>query len=93
MLQSINDVVIYSDAQRRSPATTISPICGTPANQTLCSRRKATQFVREGAARDKWITGYINTTHNPSDILMKALKLGENRKRKASSMLNDLYSG
>ena len=50
-------------------------------------------FVREGVARDEWITGYINTAHNPSDILTKALKSGENRKRKASSMLYDLYSG
>ena len=48
----------------------------------------AYHFVREGAAR----TGYVNTAHNPADILTKVLKLGENRKRKASSMLYDLYT-
>ena len=49
--------------------------------------------VQEGAAKDEWITGYINTVHNPLDMMTKALKSGENRKRKVSSMLYDLYPG
>ena len=52
----------------------------------------AYRFVREGVVRNKWVTGYANTAHNPADILTKALKSGENRKRKASSMLYDLHT-
>ena len=51
----------------------------------------AYHFVREGAARNEWITGYINIAHDPSDILTKALKSSKNRKRKALSMCGDLY--
>lgn len=51
----------------------------------------AYHFVREGAARDEWRTTYVKTTVNPADILTKALRHGENRKRKVRLILYDIY--
>ena len=51
----------------------------------------AYHFCREGRARDEWLAGYIDTKINPSDILIKALPAGEDRKRKVSSILYDIY--
>ena len=39
----------------------------------------AYHFVREGAARDKWRTDYVNTHLNPSDMLTETLPSGEKR--------------
>ena len=51
----------------------------------------AYHFVREGAAKDEWRTSYVKTTVNPADILTKALRYGENRKRKVRLILYDIY--
>ena len=48
-------------------------------------------FCREGCTRDEWLAGYIDTKINPSDLLTKALPAGEDRKRKAMSILYDIY--
>ena len=53
----------------------------------------AYHFVRENTARNEQIMSYMSIALNPLDILTKALKGGENRKRKAESMLYNLYPG
>eukprot|EP00980_Cylindrotheca_fusiformis_P006319 scaffold1355_cov75-Cylindrotheca_fusiformis.AAC.1 len=47
-------------------------------------------FVREGAARDEWRTAYINTHHNPADLLTKPLPSGEKRWRFVQMILHHL---
>ena len=36
-------------------------------------------FVREGVAKNEWITTYLNTNLNPADLLTKSLSGGEKR--------------
>ena len=51
----------------------------------------AYHFVREGEAKGEWKTTYINTNHNPSDMLSKSLPGGEKRQRFTSFVLHYLY--
>ena len=51
----------------------------------------AYHFVREGVAKCEWMTGYINTSVNPSDIMTKMVTNREERKRKIRMMLYDIY--
>ena len=51
----------------------------------------AYHFVREGVAKGEWKTTYINTNHNPSDMLSKSLPGGEKRQRFTSFVLHYLY--
>ena len=48
----------------------------------------AYHFVREGVAKDEWRTTYLNTHHNPADMLTKALPGGEKRTRFTSYLLH-----
>ena len=48
----------------------------------------AFHFVREGVARSEWRTAYLNTQHNPSDMLTKSLPGGEKRNRFTSYLLH-----
>lgn len=50
----------------------------------------AFHYVREGTARDEWRTTYLNTHHNPSDMLTKSLPGGEKRSRFISYVLHYL---
>ena len=43
------------------------------------SQSIAYHFFREGSARDKWRTAYVNTYLNPADLLTKPLPSGEKR--------------
>jgi hypothetical protein len=47
----------------------------------------AYHFVREGVAKDEWRTTYLNTHHNPSDMLTKSLAGGEKRTSRFTSYL------
>ena len=47
----------------------------------------AFHFVREGVAKDEWRTTYLNTDHNPADMLTKSLPGGEKRNRFTSYVL------
>ena len=51
----------------------------------------AYHFVREGVAKREWKTTYINTDHNPSDMLSKSLPGGVKRRRFTSFVLHYLY--
>jgi hypothetical protein len=48
----------------------------------------AYHFVREGVAKDEWRTTYIDTHHNPPDMLTKSLAGGEKRTRFTSYLLH-----
>lgn len=50
----------------------------------------AYHFVREGVARNEWCTTYINTQHNPSDMLTKSLAGGQKRSLFTSYILHYL---
>ena len=41
----------------------------------------AYHFVQEGVAKDEWRVTYLNTSHNPADLLTKSLPGGEKRSR------------
>jgi hypothetical protein len=41
----------------------------------------AYHFVREGVTKDEWRTTYLNTHHNPSDLMTNSLPGGEKRAR------------
>ena len=51
----------------------------------------AYHFVRYGTAADEWRFAYIKSMDNPADILASARPGGEDRKRKVSLMLRDIY--
>jgi hypothetical protein len=48
----------------------------------------AYHFVREGTANDEWRVAYLNTHHNPSDMLTKSLPGGEKRTCFTGSVLH-----
>ena len=48
----------------------------------------AIHFVREGVAKDKWRTTYLNTNINPTDMFSKSLTGGEKRTLFISSILH-----
>jgi len=50
----------------------------------------AYHFVREGCAMQEWITGYVPSGDNPSDILTKPMPAGKNRTNKVHMVLYDI---
>ena len=65
---------IFGDNQSVLANTTIPDSTLKNKSQSI-----AYHFVREGAARDKWRTAYVNTHLNPADILTKPLPSWEKR--------------
>jgi hypothetical protein len=51
----------------------------------------AYHFVREGAARKEWKTGYVNTNDNPSDILTKSVSNQLKRRMLVGMLMYDIY--
>ena len=52
----------------------------------------AYHFVREGVAKNEWLTTYLNTHLNPADLLTKSLSGGEKRARFTAYLLHYLYT-
>mmetsp|Transcript_3991 Transcript_3991/g.4642 ORF Transcript_3991/g.4642 Transcript_3991/m.4642 type:complete len:295 (-) Transcript_3991:2-886(-) len=77
---------IYGDNQSVLANTTIP-------HSTLKKKSNsiAYHFVREGCARNEWRTTYINTHHNPADLLTKPLPSGEKRIRFVKMLLYHIY--
>ena len=65
---------IFGDNQSVLANTTIPDSTLKKKSQSI-----AYHFVREGVARDKWRTAYVNTYLNPADLLTKPLPSGEKR--------------
>ena len=55
------------------------------------SQSIAYHFIREGAARDKWRTAYINTHKNNADLLTKCLPSREKRKEFVQRLLHHIF--
>ena len=47
----------------------------------------AYHFVREGATKDEWRTGYISTRYNPEDLVTKPL-VGDERKKYTNDIIS-----
>ena len=60
------------------------------AHSTLKKKSSSIAYhvVREGVAKDEWRTTYLDTHHNPSDMLTKSLAGGEKRTRFTSYLLH-----
>ena len=54
------------------------------------SQSTAYHFIREGVARDKWRTLYVNTHDNEADLFTKLLPSGEKRRGFVQSMLHHI---
>jgi hypothetical protein len=48
-------------------------------------------YIREGVARDKWRTTYVNTHDNEADLLTKLLPSGEKRKGFVRCLLHHIF--
>ena len=49
-------------------------------------------FVREGVAKKEWVTGYINTSENCSDLIKKTVSSGQDRSRNIRQLIYDIYT-
>ena len=65
----------------------------TIPDYTLEKKRQsiAYHFVREGAARDEWITNYISTHDNEADLPTKHLPSGDKRKGFVRKLLQHVF--
>ena len=60
-----------------------SVLCNTSIPDSTLKKKSqsiAYHFVREGVARDKWRTAYVNTHLNPADLLTKVLPMSVKRR-------------
>ena len=55
------------------------------------SQSIAYHFVREGVARDKWRTAYVNTHLNKADLLTKPLPNGTKRKQFVMNLSHHIF--
>ena len=77
---------IYSDNQLVLANTTIPDSTLKKKSQSITYH-----FVREGTARDKWRTTYVNTHENEADLLTKQLPSGEKRKSFVQKLLHHIF--
>ena len=52
----------------------------------------AYHFVREGIARNEWRFDYVKSYNNPADILASSRRGGQDRRKKVSMILYDIYN-
>lgn len=81
-----NSAFIYGDNQ--------SVLWNTTVPDSILKKKSsavAYHFVREGVARQEWLTTYVNTKENPSDVMTKMITSMADRKRKVRMMLYDIY--
>ncbi|CAJ1966194.1 unnamed protein product [Cylindrotheca closterium] len=55
------------------------------------SQSIAYHFIREGAAKDKWRTSYVNTHENDADLLTKKLPYGQKRRKFVNRLIHHVY--
>lgn len=68
-----------------------SVLCNTSMPHSSLKKKSSSiafHYVREGVAKDKWRTAYLNTHDNPSDMLTKSLPGGEKRTKFISMLLH-----
>ena len=54
-------------------------ICIPDSTMNKKNHAIAYHFVREGVAREEWVTGYVRSEKNDADPLTKAILAGERR--------------
>lgn len=79
---------IYKDNQSVLANTTIPESTLRNKSQSIVYH-----FVREGSDRDEWRTSYINTHHNPADLLTKQLPSVEKLRSFVWMLLHHLFGG
>ena len=57
------------------------------------SNAVAYHFVREGVAMREWVTAYVNTLENPTDILTKVLSGEQKMMKLVCFFLYDIFPG
>lgn len=70
-----------------------SVLSNTTVPSSVLSKKSnsiAYHAVREGVARGEWVTGYIKTDVNPSNILTKSLQAGAKRDAEVALCLYDI---
>ena len=70
-----------------------SVLCNTMIPSSVLSKKLnsiAYHAVREGVAKGEWLTAYINTSENPSNILTKSLPAGAKHDHEVSLCLYDI---
>ena len=75
------------------PGNNKSVLCNTMIPSSVLSKKSnsiAYHVVREGVAKNEWVTGYIKTDINPSNILTKSLPSGQKRDSEVSLCLYDI---
>jgi hypothetical protein len=77
---------IQGDKQSVLANTTIPNSTLKKKNQSI-----AYHFIREGAARDKWQTSYVNTHDNEADLLTKTSPSRKKRKRFVQSLIHHIF--
>ena len=77
---------IYGDNQSVLANTTIPDSTLKKKSQSI-----AYHFVREGVARGEWMTTYVNTHDNESDLLTKMLPSGEKRRGFVRRLLHHIF--
>ena len=81
-----NPTFIYSDNQSVLWNTTVPE---SSLKKKSCA--VAYHFYREGVARNEWLTAYVRTNLNPSDILTKTVRAVKDRITKIRMLLYDIY--
>ena len=51
----------------------------------------AYHFCQEGVSKLEWLTAYVRTNLNPSDIMTKSISSVKDRIRKVRMVLYDIY--
>ena len=77
---------VYGDNQSVLSNTMIPESILKKKMQSICYH-----LVREGVARREWITGYVNTHDNKSDLLTKPLPSGDKRRNFVRKMLYHIF--
>ena len=71
-----------------------SVLCNTSIPDSTLKKKSqsiAYHFVREGVAKNEWITAYVNTHLNPADLLTKPLPAGEKRTSFVRMILHHIF--
>ena len=82
----IGPALIAGDNQSVLANTTIPDSTLKKKSQSI-----AYHFIREGCARNEWMTAYISTNENKADLLTKQLPHGEKRKGFVRNILHHIF--
>ena len=81
-----NPALVYGDNQ--------SVLWNTKVPDSTLKKKSsavAYHYCREGVSRKEWLTNYVHTSENPSDIMTKSISNLQDRKRKIRMIMYDIY--